>query len=78
LLVHALATERFGQIGLGVKTLVDAHLFLGSLTVQNFGTEEQKSRHLPETSIGQSFFAYAGLRFSVVRARNRYLRSSKT
>ena len=59
MLVHALAMERFGQLGLGVVTLIDVHQFLGSLIVQNFGTEEQKSRYLPEASSGKSIFAYA-------------------
>lgn len=58
-LVHALAMERFGQLGMGVVTLVDVHQFLGSLTVQQWGTEEQKSRILREAAEGKSILAYA-------------------
>jgi alkylation response protein AidB-like acyl-CoA dehydrogenase len=58
-IVHALAMERFGQLGMGVVTLVDVHQFLGSLTIQQWGTEEQKSRILPEASRGTSILAYA-------------------
>src|ERR1700740_121529 len=36
-LVHTLARERFGQLGLGVVTFVDVHQSLGSLTVQEWG-----------------------------------------
>jgi len=58
-LVHSLAMERIGQLGLGVVTLVDVHQFLGSLMIQRFGKEEQKERYLPEASRGDSLFAYA-------------------
>jgi alkylation response protein AidB-like acyl-CoA dehydrogenase len=58
-IVHALAMERFGQLGMGVVTLVDVHQFLGSLTIQQWGTEEQKSRILPEAAKGDSILAYA-------------------
>jgi alkylation response protein AidB-like acyl-CoA dehydrogenase len=59
MLVHALAMERLGQVGMGVVTLVDVHQFLGSLVIQNFGSEEQRSRLLPEAARGESIFAYA-------------------
>ncbi len=58
-LVHALAMERFGQIGMGIVTLVDVHQFLGSLTIQQWGTEEQKDRILFEAAEGKSILAYA-------------------
>jgi alkylation response protein AidB-like acyl-CoA dehydrogenase len=58
-IVHALAMERFGQLGMGIVTLVDVHQFLGSLTIQQWGTEDQKSRILPEASKGTSILAYA-------------------
>ena len=58
-LVHSLAMERFGQLGMGIVTLVDVHQFLGSLTIQQWGTEEQKSSILPEAASGKSILAYA-------------------
>jgi alkylation response protein AidB-like acyl-CoA dehydrogenase len=58
-LVHSLAMERFGQLGMGIVTLVDVHQFLGSLTIQQWGTENQKQQILPEASSGQSILAYA-------------------
>jgi alkylation response protein AidB-like acyl-CoA dehydrogenase len=58
-LVHSLAMERFGQLGMGIVTLVDVHQFLGSLTIQQWGTEEQKKSILPEAASGKSILAYA-------------------
>ena len=58
-LVHALAFERFGQLGLGVITFVDVHQSLGSLTVQDWGNEEQKQRYLTRAAKGEDIFAYA-------------------
>ncbi|MEM0118340.1 MAG: acyl-CoA dehydrogenase family protein [Conexivisphaerales archaeon] len=56
---HALAMERFGQLSLGVATFVDVHQFLGSLTVQEWGSEEIKSNVLPLFSSGEAIAAYA-------------------
>jgi alkylation response protein AidB-like acyl-CoA dehydrogenase len=58
-LVHSLAMERLGQVGMGIVTLVDVHQFLGSLTIQQWGTQEQKESILPEASRGDSILAYA-------------------
>ncbi len=58
-LVHALTLERFGQLGLGVVTFVDVHQCLGSLTVQEWGNEEQKQRYLTKAATGDVVFAYA-------------------
>jgi alkylation response protein AidB-like acyl-CoA dehydrogenase len=59
MLLHALAMERMGQLGMGIVTLVDVHQFLGSLTVQQWGSEEQKKSILPEAARGKSVLAYA-------------------
>lgn len=59
MLVHALAMERFGQLGMGIVTLVDVHQFLGSQTIQQFGTEEQKAMVLPKAAKGETVLAYA-------------------
>ena len=58
-LVHSLAIERFGQLGLGVVTFVDVHQSLGSLTIQEWGTEEQKQRYLTKAATGEIVLAYA-------------------
>jgi alkylation response protein AidB-like acyl-CoA dehydrogenase len=59
MLVHALAMERFGQLGMGIVTLLDVHEFLGSVVIQNWGTEEQKEKILPKAAGGKSVLAYA-------------------
>jgi len=58
-LVHALTLERFGQLGLGVITFVDVHQALGSLTIQEWGNEEQKQRYLTKAATGEVTLAYA-------------------
>ncbi|MDG6902625.1 MAG: acyl-CoA dehydrogenase family protein [Nitrososphaerota archaeon] len=57
-LVESLFLERLGQTGLGVITFVDVHLCLGSLAVQDWGTQEQKERYLPGAAKGDVVFAY--------------------
>ncbi len=58
-LVHALTLERFGQLGLGVVTFVDVHQALGSLTLQEWGSEELKQRYLTKAATGEVVLAYA-------------------
>lgn len=58
-LVHSLTLERLGQLGLGAITYMDVHQSLGSLTVQEWGNEEQKQRYLTEAATGEVVFAYA-------------------
>lgn len=58
-LVEALALERLGQVGLGVITFTDVHQCLGSMTVQEWGNEEQKKRYLPKAANGEIIFAYS-------------------
>ncbi len=57
-LVEALFMERMGQTGMGVITFSDVHQCLGSLAVQDWGSEEQKSRYLPAAAKGDIVFAY--------------------
>ncbi|MDG6910729.1 MAG: acyl-CoA dehydrogenase family protein [Nitrososphaerota archaeon] len=58
-LVEALFLERMGQTGMGVITLADVHMCLGSLAIQDWGNEEQKGRYLPAAAKGDALFAYA-------------------
>jgi alkylation response protein AidB-like acyl-CoA dehydrogenase len=57
-LLEALFMERMGQTGMGVITFSDVHQCLGSLAVQDWGNEEQKSRYLPAAAKGEIVFAY--------------------
>lgn len=57
-LVHALSLERLGQAGMGVITLADVHQCLGSLAIQEWGSEEQKERYLPGAAKGDVLLAY--------------------
>jgi alkylation response protein AidB-like acyl-CoA dehydrogenase len=59
MLLHSLIMERLGQLGMGIVTLVDVHQFLGSLTIQQWGTSDQKSRILPPAAKGDAILAYA-------------------
>lgn len=59
MLVHSLVMQRLGHLGMGVVTLVDVHQFLGSLTIQQWGSFDQKSRILPEAASGEAILAYA-------------------
>ncbi len=58
-LVQALFLERLGQTGLGVITFTDVHQCLGSLTIQDWGNEEQKQTYLPRAASGDIILAYA-------------------
>src|SRR3989442_922918 len=55
---YALAIERIGREGTGVRTFVSAHVSLGELTVQKWGSEEQKGRYLPRTTQGEKVMAF--------------------
>ena len=57
-LVQALFIERLGQVGMGPVTFIDVHQCLGSLTIQDWGTEEQKQRYLPKAAEGEVILAY--------------------
>ncbi len=57
-LTYALALERVGREGTGVRTFFSGHTSLGQLTLQKWGTEEQKDRYLPETTKGDLVMAF--------------------
>jgi alkylation response protein AidB-like acyl-CoA dehydrogenase len=58
LLTYALALERIGQEGTSVRTFFSGHVSLGMLTLQEWGTEEQKQRFLPAACRGEKVFAF--------------------
>lgn len=57
-LVESLFLERMGQLGMGVITFADVHQCLGSLAIQDWGTDEQKQRYLPSAAKGEVIFSY--------------------
>lgn len=59
LMTYVLALERIGQEGTSVRTFFSAHVSLGALTIQEWGTEEQKRRLLPAATRGERVLAFA-------------------
>ncbi|MHB2035264.1 MAG: acyl-CoA dehydrogenase family protein [Nitrososphaerales archaeon] len=57
-LTYALALERIGREGTGVRTFFSGHISLGQLTLQRWGNDEQKSRYLPDTTTGNLIMAF--------------------
>ncbi|HXQ92680.1 MAG TPA: acyl-CoA dehydrogenase family protein [Nitrososphaerales archaeon] len=57
-LTYALVLERVGQEGTGIRTFFSGHVSLGQLTLQKWGTEEQKQRYLPKTTSGDLVMAF--------------------
>lgn len=57
-LTYALALERIGQEGTGIRTFLSGHTSLGQLTIQQWGNDEQKSTYLPKTTNGDLVMAF--------------------
>lgn len=57
-LVEALFLERLGQVGMGPVTFIDVHQCLGTLAIQDWGSEEQRQRYLPGAARGDVVLAY--------------------
>lgn len=57
-LTYALALERIGQEGTGVRTFFSGHVSLSQLTIQKWGTEEQKEKYLPPATRGERIMAF--------------------
>jgi alkylation response protein AidB-like acyl-CoA dehydrogenase len=58
LVTYALAIERIGMEGTGLRTFFSVHLALGQMTVQHWGSEEQKARILTPATKGESILAF--------------------
>ncbi|MDG6954374.1 MAG: acyl-CoA/acyl-ACP dehydrogenase [Nitrososphaerota archaeon] len=58
MVTYALAIERIGREGTGVRTFFSVHMALGEMTVQHWGTEEQKDRILTAASRGDAILAF--------------------
>jgi alkylation response protein AidB-like acyl-CoA dehydrogenase len=59
ILTYALALERIGQEGSGVRTFLSGHISLTQLTIQRWGTKEQQERFLPKATRGELVMAFA-------------------
>lgn len=57
-LTYSLALERIGQEGTGVRTFMSGHVSLGQITIQKWGSEEQKERYLPTATRGEKVMCF--------------------
>jgi alkylation response protein AidB-like acyl-CoA dehydrogenase len=58
MVTYSLAVERIGREGTGLRTFFSVHMALGQMTIQHWGTEEQKARLLPPATRGDSILAF--------------------
>ncbi len=57
-LTYSLALERIGREGTGVRTFLSGHVSLGQITIQKWGSEEQKERYLPPATRGEKIMCF--------------------
>jgi alkylation response protein AidB-like acyl-CoA dehydrogenase len=57
-LTYALALERIGMEGTGVRTFLSGHVSLGQVTIQKWGTEEQKQQYLPDATRAEKIMCF--------------------
>ena len=58
MVTYSLAIERIGREGTGVRTFFSVHIALCQLTIQHWGSEEQKQRFLTPASSGDKLLAF--------------------
>jgi alkylation response protein AidB-like acyl-CoA dehydrogenase len=58
MITYVLAVQRIGREGTGLRTFFSVHMALGQMTIQHWGTEEQKARLLPPATRGESVLAF--------------------
>ncbi len=58
MVTYAMAVERIGREGTGLRTFFSVHMALGQMTIQHWGTEEQKGRILPAATRGDAVLAF--------------------
>jgi alkylation response protein AidB-like acyl-CoA dehydrogenase len=58
MVTYALAIERIGREGTGLRTFFSVHMALGEMTVQHWGNEEQKQRILTPATRGSCILAF--------------------
>jgi alkylation response protein AidB-like acyl-CoA dehydrogenase len=59
LLTYVLALKRIGEEGSTLRTFFSVHISIGQLTLQQFGTEEQKKKYLRKTTKGKMIMGFA-------------------
>jgi alkylation response protein AidB-like acyl-CoA dehydrogenase len=57
-LTYTLAMERIGREGTGVRTFFSVHISLGQITLEKWGTQEQKNRYLSLTTKGEKVMCF--------------------
>ena len=57
-LTYALALERIGREGTGVRTFLSGHVSLGQVTIQKWASEEQKQQYLPQATRGETIMCF--------------------
>ena len=57
-LTYALALERIGREGTGVRTFLSGHVSLGQVTIQKWADEDQKGRYLPAATKGEKIMCF--------------------
>lgn len=58
MVTYSLAIERIGREGTGVRTFFSVHIALCQLTIQMWGSEEQRARLLTPATTGRSLLAF--------------------
>src|SRR2546422_1119754 len=58
ILTYALALERIGREGTGVRTFLSGHVSLGQVTIQKWASEEQKQQYLPQSTRGETIMCF--------------------
>ncbi len=58
MVTYALAIERIGREGTGLRTFFSVHMALCQMTIQHWGNEEQKARFLTPATKGESILAF--------------------
>ena len=58
MVTYALAVERIGREGTGLRTFFSVHMALGEMTIQHWGNEEQKGRLLPPATRGDAILGF--------------------
>jgi alkylation response protein AidB-like acyl-CoA dehydrogenase len=58
MVTYSMAVERIGREGTGLRTFFSVHMALGEVTIQHWGTDEQKARILPPATRGDKILAF--------------------
>ena len=59
ILSYLLALERIGEEGSSMRTFFSCHTSIGQMVIQNWGSDEQKKKFLPNTTKGKDIMGFA-------------------